>query len=97
MNRWIILRENGPLQQSKYANNIRLFGTFLFEQKGRRRDPSVLIKDNVCQECLNKKKRKWLKLLTLLLSVALTDAVKATDSKKLSVVLTDAVKATDTN
>ena len=40
---------------------------------------------------------KWLKLLTLLLSVALTDAVKATDSKKLSVVLTDAVKATDTN
>ena len=41
--------------------------------------------------------RKWLKLLTLLLSVALTDAVKATDSKKLSVVLTDAVKATDTN
>ena len=41
--------------------------------------------------------RKWLKLLTLLLSVALTDAVKATDSKKLSVGLTDAVKATDTN
>ena len=49
------------------------------ERKKRRNAPQLPENGRKCW-----RKWKWLKLLTLLLSVALTDAVKATDSKTVS-------------